>query len=131
MNINTHSGIDPALCGTPAELSPGHAAVELVVSAVMAADASGLVHGGFVFGLADYAAMLAVNEPTVVLAAAEVRFLRPARVGDRRRAEASVTAAAAPKYAVHCTVQGKDGPIFDGNFHCHVPKRHVLTERNT
>lgn len=35
------------------------------------------------FGLADYAAMLAVNEPTVVLGKAEVRFLKPVKVGER------------------------------------------------
>jgi acyl-coenzyme A thioesterase PaaI-like protein len=43
----------------------------------MAADQRGLVHGGFTFGLADYAAMVAVNDPNVVLGAAEVRFLAP------------------------------------------------------
>lgn len=32
----------------------------------MAADEYRLVHGGFIFGLADYAVMLAINEPTVV-----------------------------------------------------------------
>ncbi len=56
----------------------------------MAADERGLVHGGFVFGLADYAAMLAVNHPNVVLASAEVRFLKPVVVGERLVAEAWV-----------------------------------------
>ena len=129
MNIRTHAGIERTLCGTPVEISPGHAVVEMTTWAAMGADASGLVHGGFVFGLADYAAMLAVNEATVVLAGADVRFLRPARVGDRLRAEATVTAAAPPKYEVRCTVQGSGGPVFDGNFHCHVPKKHVLAEK--
>lgn len=131
MNLKTHAGIEGTLCGIPVEISAGHAVVELATWTAMAADASGLVHGGFVFGLADYAAMLAVNETTVVLAGAEVRFLRPVRVGDRLRAEANVIAATPPKYEVRCTVQGNGGPVFDGNFHCHVPKRHVLTERKT
>ena len=37
---------------------------------------------GFIFGAADYAAMLAVNQPNVVLGAAETHFLKPSRVGD-------------------------------------------------
>jgi acyl-coenzyme A thioesterase PaaI-like protein len=48
----------------------------------MAVDDRGLVHGGFVFGLADHAAMLAVNDPNVVLGAASTRFLKPVRVGE-------------------------------------------------
>ena len=48
----------------------------------MAADGSGLAHGGFIFGLADYAAMIAVNHPNVVLGAAEVRFLKPVVSGE-------------------------------------------------
>jgi acyl-coenzyme A thioesterase PaaI-like protein len=55
----------------------------------MVVDAHGLVHGGFVFGLADYAAMLAVNDPNVVLGAAEARFLKPVRRGDQNARFAS------------------------------------------
>lgn len=48
----------------------------------MKVDSHGLIHGGFLFGAADYASMLAVNDPNVVLASAEVRFLRPLKSGD-------------------------------------------------
>ena len=47
----------------------------------MAADGRGLVHGGFTFGLADFAAMCAVNDPNVVLGAATCKFLAPVQVG--------------------------------------------------
>ena len=126
MDLRTHAGIEGTLCGIPVTVSAGHAVVELATWAPMAADASGLLHGGFVFGLADYAAMLAVNEPTVVLAAAEVRFLAPARAGDRLRAEAKVTEATPPKHTVHCVVTKAGVPVFEGDFDCRVPKRHVL-----
>ena len=127
MTIRTHAAIDGTLCGVPVTVSAGRAVVELATWAAMAADASGLVHGGFVFGLADYAAMLAVNEPTVVLAAAEVRFLAPARVGDRLRAEAKVIDAAPPKHKVHCVVTKGGVAVFEGDFDCRVPKQHVLS----
>ncbi|HSF38746.1 MAG TPA: hotdog domain-containing protein, partial [Thermoanaerobaculia bacterium] len=78
----THLAIDRRLVGEPVELGPGTASVALVTVPEMAADERGLVHGGFVFGLADYAAMLAVNHPNVVLGSAETRFLKPVTVGE-------------------------------------------------
>ena len=129
MDLRTHERIDAALCGAPVALAPGRATVELQTSAVMAADAHGLVHGGFVFGLADHAAMLAVNEPTVVLVAAEVKFLRPVRPGELLRAEAEVTSSQPPRYAVSCIVSRQGEPVFEGRFSCHVPKHHVLAPR--
>ena len=125
----THAAIDRSLCGTPVALRPGHAVVELTTAPAMAADGSGLVHGGFVFGLADHAAMLAVNEPTVVLAAAECRFLKPVRTGETLRAEASVTASAPPKHTVRCVVTRGAEAVFDGEFRCVTPARHVLQGR--
>ena len=131
MRPRTHETIDPALCGTPVALAPGEATVELVATAGMTADAHGLVHGGFVFGLADHAAMLAVNEPNVVLVSAESKFLRPVRPGDRLRAEARVSQAAPPRYAVSCTVSRAGEPVFEGSFSCHVTRKHVLDKDRT
>ena len=71
MNIQTHSAIDRGLCGKPLELEEGRAVVRLETRDVMRADERGLVHGGFLFGALDYAAMLAVNHPHVVLGKAE------------------------------------------------------------
>jgi len=127
MNVRTHAGLEATLCGVPLKVSARHAVVELDTWTAMAADASGLVHGGFVFGLADHAAMLAVNQPTVVLSAAEVRFLQPARVGDRLRAEAKVVAARPPKYRVRCIVKRGRVAVFEGDFDCRVLQRHVLS----
>ena len=89
----THLALDRRLCGEPldsAATAAGTARVGLTAVPEMAADAAGLVHGGFVFGLADHAAMLAVNHPNVVLGSAAVRFLLPVAVGERLVAEATV-----------------------------------------
>jgi len=129
MDIRTHQRIDAILCGSPVAMEPGRATVELEASAAMAADEHGLVHGGFVFGLADHAAMLAVNEPNVVLVSADVKFLRPVRLGERLMAQAVVTNAEPPRYAVTCTVSRQGEAVFEGRFSCHVPKHHVLSRR--
>ena len=112
------------------ELHEGAAEVELVTLPAMAADEHGLVHGGFVFGLADYAAMLAVNDPLVVLAGAEVRFVRPVRVGETLRATAAVGDAEGRKRQVHCMVKSAEGEeVLHGRFTCVIPSQHVLAPK--
>jgi acyl-coenzyme A thioesterase PaaI-like protein len=126
MDANTHLGIDQGLCGTPVSLTDGAAEVRLETTAVMAADERGLVHGGFVFGLADYAAMLAVNDPHVVLGAADVRFHAPAAVGDVVLARAQVVEEAGKKRRVEVTAARGEEELFSGSFTCFVLAQHVL-----
>ncbi|MFU2209517.1 PaaI family thioesterase [Solidesulfovibrio sp. C21] len=126
MQRNTHLDIDMALCGTPVELSPGRAVVRLATLPAMAADDRGLVHGGFVFGLADHAAMLAVNDPRVVLGAATVRFTAPVVVGEEIAAEATVTEGEGKKRLVEVTVRREATMVLSGTFTCVIPSHHVL-----
>ncbi len=122
----THLGIDAGLCGAPVRLAEGYAEVRLTTVPAMAVDETGLVHGGFVFGLADHAAMLAVNDPNVVLGAANTRFLRPLRVGDVVIAVATRGAVQGRKHAVTVEVRRGEEPVMTGEFHCVVLDRHVL-----
>lgn len=126
MEVRTHTGIDSRLCGEPAEVTEGFAAVRLVTTAEMAADERRLVHGGFVFGLADYAAMLAVNDPNVVLGQAETRFLKPVVVGDELRAEAETLERSGIKRIVHVKVERGAEVVLSGEFVCYVLEEHVL-----
>ena len=129
MNITTHHRIDQKLCGTPIRIEPGYCEVELIPGEEMIADDSGLVHGGFVFGMADYAAMLAVNDPNVVLGAAEVRFLKPCKMGEGLVGEARVKEEKGKKRMVEVVVKGDGQPVFEGNFTCFVLDEHVLAEK--
>jgi acyl-coenzyme A thioesterase PaaI-like protein len=126
MEPKTHLGIDASLCGVPVSLSENAARVSLVTTARMAVDDRGLVHGGFVFGAADYAAMLAVNDPFVVLGAAEVRFLTPVRVGERVDAEARVEADEGKKRLVRASARVGDVTVLEAVLTCFVLARHVL-----
>lgn len=128
MLISTHLGINQELCGTPSQISEGKAIVDLVTTDVMASDTRGLVHGGFIFGLADYAAMLAVNDPNVVLGAAETRFLKPVVVGDSVEARAIITGEKGKKREVMVDVFCKDEAVFSGTFTCFVLENHVLED---
>lgn len=126
MDICTHLLIDQELCGQPVELQPGLCRVTFTPTSRMAADDKGLVHGGFVFGLADYAAMLAVNDPNVVLGAASVKFLKPMAIGDRVMAEARVTEVKGRKHQVDIIVSRDHETLLEGQLTCFVLDRHVL-----
>jgi acyl-coenzyme A thioesterase PaaI-like protein len=122
----THECISASLCGRPVELGAGRARVELETTREMAADERGLVHGGFTFGLADYAAMLAVDEPTVVLASGQMKFLGPVVVGDRLEAEAVLDRSEGRKRFVKVTVRRGGAPVLEGELHAVVPDTHIL-----
>lgn len=124
--VRTHESIDRRLCGAPVELETGRARVAMVTVAEMAADGRGLVHGGFVFGLADHAAMLAVNHPHVVLGSCSMRFTRPVVVGERLEAEARVGEGEGAKIPVTVEVLRDGETVAEGELVCFTPERHVL-----
>lgn len=126
MNISTHGHIDQMLCGRPLFVEDGNSTVELVTTQPMAADEKGLVHGGFIFGAADYAAMIAVNHPHVVLGASDVKFLKPVRVGETVTAKAQVQEVKGKKYWVSVSVSRQDEEVFQGMFTCFILDKHVL-----
>lgn len=130
MDVATHLGIDHALCGTPEATGEGAARVVLSTRPEMAADARGLVHGGFVFGAADLAAMVAVNDPNVVLGAAETRFLAPVKVGDKVVLEATRTSVDRRRHLVDVVGTVGETEVFKGSFTTFVLDRHVLDGRN-
>ena len=126
----THLAIDRRLVGEPLELGEGTARAALTLLPEMAADDRGLVHGGFTFGLADYAAMLAVNHPLVVLASSSMKFLAPARVGERLVAEARVIEETGRRRRVGVEVRREEEVVASGEFLAVVPERHVLDPPN-
>lgn len=126
MEIRTHESISHTFCGIPESISPGSAAVRMTTTQEMAADTTGLVHGGFIFGLADHAAMLAVNHPNVVLGQSNCRFLKPVVVGEEVEARSLITETNGKKREVQVSVTSDKGEVFTGTFICFVPERHVL-----
>jgi acyl-coenzyme A thioesterase PaaI-like protein len=122
----THLRIDPRLCGEPVSLAEGRATTRFTASESMGADDQGLVHGGFVFGLVDYAAMLAVNHPNVVLGSADVRFVAPVRVGEVVTATAIRTEHKGKKHVLEVTASVGETRVLEGTMTAFVLDRHVL-----
>ncbi|MGW0038956.1 hydroxyphenylacetyl-CoA thioesterase PaaI [Gordonia sp. NPDC003376] len=71
------------------ELGPGSSRMSMQINATMV-NGHGMTHGGFVFLLADTAFAMACNSGSdaAVAARADIRFLRPTRLGDTLVAEA-------------------------------------------
>jgi acyl-coenzyme A thioesterase PaaI-like protein len=126
MEPKTHLEADPRFCGTLEALSEGSAQVVLETIDAMVVDAQGLVHGGFVFSVADYAAMVAVNDANVVLGAAETRFLKPVRRGDRLIVSARTVGSQGRKHEVRVEATVNSDKVFEGTFTCFVLEQHVL-----
>ena len=126
VELRTHRRIDQSLCGTLVDLKPGYAKVELETTREMVVDEMGLVHGGFTFGAADFAAMAAVNDPNVVLVSSNCRFLSPVKVGDRVVFEAKELYREARKRNIHVIGYFEEIKVFEGEFMAVVLERHVL-----
>ena len=129
MELRTHLGLDRTLVGTAEVRAEGRARAVLTATPAMAADERGLVHGGFVFGLADFAAMAAVNDPNVVLGAADVQFVAPVRVGDEVVAEAYVRETAGRKREVVVTATVGETTVLTASMLAFVLDRHVFDGR--
>lgn len=127
MKLNTHLKIDEKLNGTVIELKEDYAKVELNTIEQMAADEQGLVHGGFIFCAADFAAMAAVNDPYVVLAKSSVKFISPVKVGDKVIFEAVISKFDGNKIIVDVCAKVDQKDVFKGEFLTAVLKQHVLS----
>jgi acyl-coenzyme A thioesterase PaaI-like protein len=126
MQLNTHLNINTSLCGKVIKLHENYVEVLLHTAQQMAADSQGLVHGGFIFGAADYAAMSAVNDPYVVLGASNSKFIAPVKVGDAVIFKATVVGIKGKKVEVDVEAFVNEKLVYEGNFTTFVLPAHVL-----
>lgn len=128
MQLQTHLKIEPSLSGKVVSLSEKISTVELQTSELMVADDSGLVHGGFIFSAADFSAMAVVNEPNVVLAKSNVKFIAPVKLGQKVLFEAQIVENSNNRQKVEVTAMVDDVKVFSGEFFTAVLAKHVLKQ---
>ncbi|MDY0117901.1 MAG: PaaI family thioesterase [Sulfurimonadaceae bacterium] len=124
--LQTHEEISRDLCGELIKLERGYVESRLVTSSAMVADSEGMIHGGFVFGAADFAAMACVNERNVVLVGSDCQFLAPVKIGNEINFVARVRHKEGRKRNVHVEGFVLDIKVFEGEFKTVVTERHVL-----
>ncbi|GHS89988.1 hypothetical protein FACS189487_11200 [Campylobacterota bacterium] len=110
------------------DIQESYAKVRLLTTDEMAVDRRGLVHSGFVFAAANFAAIAAVNKPNVVLAVAKCNFLAPLKVEDEVIFEARAMQNTTRKrnVIVTGTILSKI-KVFEGEFAVVVTDRHTLS----
>ncbi len=124
---NTHLLASEKLIGSVVSIGNDCATVKLTITEEMIVDTYNLSHGSFVFGLADYAAMVAINEPTVVLGKATTKFLKPVILNDVVTAVATIIETSGKKISVLVVVTNqKKELVFEGEFVCFVLEKHIL-----
>jgi acyl-coenzyme A thioesterase PaaI-like protein len=124
--LKTHLNIDKTFSGDLLELDKGKAKVSFMTTKEMGVDDYSLVHGGFIFGAADFAAMAAVNEPNVVLAEAHTKFLAPVEVGKVVVFEATASHISTRTRDVKVIGLMGEIKVFEGEFKCVVLEKHAL-----
>ncbi|NKQ40335.1 MAG: thioesterase [Sulfurovum sp.] len=124
--LQTHLSIDTSLSGRVVIQKDNFSRVLLNTTHAMRADSQGLVHGGFIFGAADYAAMCAVNDPYVVLGSSSSKFIAAVKVGDAVILEAKVVSLKGKKREVKVIGKVEDREVFEGIFTTFVLDKHVL-----
>jgi len=124
--INTHKRINENLSGEVIKLENGYVEVMLSTVEDMLADDMGLIHGGFIFSAADYAAMLAVNEPNVVLVGSDCQFLSPVKLYDEVNIVAKLRNKEGRKRNVHVKGFVLDIKVFEGEFKTVITDKHIL-----
>ena len=126
MEQKTHRKVNREIVGEAIEIGQGTARARLKTLPEMAADEKDLVHGGFAFGLADFAAMLAVNHPFVVLVKADVRLTSPVKVGDELVAFAKLISGDEKMKTVEVEIKVGERIVLEGLFECAILNKHIL-----
>jgi acyl-CoA thioesterase len=124
--IKTHEKVNQNLCGEIIKMEEGYVELSLETIPDMLADEIGLIHGGFIFSSADYAAMLAVNERNVVLVASDCQFLSPVKLHDVVTVIAQVRHKEGRKRNVHVQAFVLEIKVFEGEFKTVITDKHVL-----
>ncbi len=124
--LTTHNEINQDLNGELLVIEHGYVEVRLRTTPEMVADKQGLIHGGFIFSSADYAAMAAVNETNVVLVASECQFLSPVKLHDEVNIIARVRHKEGRKRNVNVVAFVHDIKVFEGEFKTVILDKHVL-----
>lgn len=125
-DLLTHQKIRTSLSGNIISLDNSTSRTSLQTTNEMSVDSLGLIHSGFIFGAAEYAAAIAVNEENLVIIAAKTKFLAPAKSGDLIEFEAKAKFEDSRKREIRVTGEISEIKIFEGVFQAVVLEKHIL-----
>lgn len=112
--------LKPDLCGSIIKMSEEEVLVKFTPSEQMIGDQNNLIHSGFIFNAANYAAMCLVNQAHSLTIGAEVQFLAPIELEQEMLFLATIKYTNDRKYKVLVKGTLLDIKIFEGVFHISV-----------
>ena len=126
--LKTHTKINNQLVGYIQELKTGYAKTILKTTRDMIVDTNYLIHNGFIFTAAEYAAIAAVNEKNSITTKSNVNFYVPVKLGEIITFEAQSKYEEARKREIKVIGTLNEIKIFEGIFQIIVLEEHILTK---
>ncbi|ARQ97502.1 acyl-CoA thioesterase [Campylobacter lanienae NCTC 13004] len=124
--LNIPISINSTLCGGIINMKPNYAKTALMTSNEMVFDDEKLIHGGFIFGAAEWAAHVAINTQYSVTISAKVNLYAPAKVGDLVEFEAHAYFEESKKREIKVIGTIKDIKVFEGTYQVVVLEEHIF-----
>lgn len=124
--LKTSPNIKLNLSGTVVALEPNHAKTNFFATSEMTTDNEGLVHSGFVFSAASYAALASINETHSIMIGAKIHFYAPTKVGEMVEFDARAHFGESKKREVRVIGKTKDIKVFEGTFQVVVLEDHIF-----
>lgn len=124
--LKTSPNIKLNLSGTVVALEANHAKTNFFATSEMIVDTEGLIHSGFVFSAASYAALASINETHSVLIGAKIHFYAPSRVNEMIEFDAHAHFGESKKREVRVIGKTKDVKVFEGTFQIVVLEDHIF-----
>lgn len=124
--LKTHRELKSRYVGTIIELKKGYSKVQLTTIADMVLDSLGLIHSGFVYLAADYAASVAINEENLIVIGSKIGFYAPAKLGDVIEFEAKSRFEDTKKREVHVIGTISEIKVFEGTFQLVILDDHIF-----
>ena len=124
--LKSHKKLRTSISGKIIFLEKGHSKTTLQTTKEMVVDDLGLIHSGFIFSGAEYAALVSINQENLVAIGSKCKFLAPAKEGDTIEFEAVAKFEDSRKREVKVTGHINDIKIFDGIFQIVILEQHIL-----
>lgn len=105
------------LAGSILKMTYEEVITKFVPTKQMISDESNLIHSGFIFNAANYAAMCLVNQPHAITIGAEVEFLAPVEFEQEMMFLATIKQSNAKKFEISVKGTLLDIKIFEAVFH--------------
>ena len=126
LRVRTHVELDPNLVGRVDHLNEDESHTTLNTTKAMHADEERLVHSGFIGSSAEYAALIAVNEPNAMIYSVSSQYFSCARVGEDVTFKATVQHTEGHKRNVTVIGSIESIKVYRANIIVIIPEYHPL-----